>query len=225
MNRETEILLFTEEVEDNIVLELYNKAYNNLEKLNEKVDRYSIYLTLVILLFFISTNLKIDTLQIGPVLIKNTSIVTTILPLVYFSFVFNIMIMAMHKSELYFAVKRLGKKIYNSDYNLPNSYEFQNNFINRISLPFSYSSFGKEMIIKNGGLLNAVFGFIIMLPSVLIVLAVFVIGFFMLRDLWNLYYSTLIGKISFWVSLWMVLFIFYIIKTWAKFLNDENLNL
>lgn len=224
MNRETEILSFVENVEENIALELYNKAYTNLEKLNEKVDKYSNYLILIILLFFISSNLKIDTLQIGPVAIKNTSIVTIILPILYFAFIFNIMTMSMHKSELYFGVKKLGKKIFKSDYNLPNTYDIQSNLITRMFLPFSYSSFGKQMIVKNGGIGNAIFGIIVMSPALLMVLALFVIGFFMLRDLWLLHYSTALGKISFWVSVWMVLFIFYIMKTWAKLLNGENLN-
>lgn len=224
MNRETEILLFTESVEENIALELYNKAYSNLEKLNEKVDRYTIYLILVILLFFISSNLKIDTLQIGPVAVKNTSIVIIILPILYFAFIFNIMTMAMHKSELYFGVKKLGMKIFKCEYNLPNTHDIQSNFITRMFMPFSYSSFGKQMIIKNGEIGNAIFGLIVMSPALLMILAIFVIGFFMLRDLWILHYSTTLGKISFWVSIWIILFIFYMIKTWGKLLNGENLN-
>ncbi|MGO4772884.1 hypothetical protein ACEN2I_14575 [Flavobacterium sp. W22_SRS_FK3] len=138
MTRENEILDFIEQADENIVLGLYNKAYKNLEELNAKVDKYSIYLSLIILLFFISTNLEVDTLQIGPISIKNTSIVTTILPLLYFAFIFNILVMVMHKSELYFAVKRLGERIYKSDYKLSNIHDFQNNFINRVSLPFSF---------------------------------------------------------------------------------------
>lgn len=225
MTRKDEILAFVGQADENIILELYNKGYKKLEELNTKVDKYSIYLSLIILLFFISTNLEIDTLQIGPVLIKNTSIVTTILPLLYFVFIFNILIMVMHKSELYFAVKLLGERIYKSDYKLSNLHDFQNNFINRISLPFSYSSFGKEIMIKNDGILGSLFGVIVVLPTLLVIIAIFVIGFFMLKDLWSLYYGTSIGKISFWGCIWGILFTSFIIRYWVKFLNGEKLNI
>ena len=225
MNREKELLLLTENAEDSIILDLYNRAYSNLEKLNEKVDKYSIYLILVILFFFISSNLEIDTLQIGPVAIKNTSIVTIILPVLYFSFIFTIISMSMYKSELYFGIKKLGKKIYNNDYNCPNIYDHQNNFIDRISLPFSYSSFGKQMIVKEGGIASVIFGLAVLYPVILIFLALFGIAFLMLRALWLVHYSKTLGKISFWVSIWMILFIIYIIKTWIKLLDGENLNI
>lgn len=225
MTRKDEILAFVEQADENIILELYNKAYKKLEELNSKVDKYSIYLSLIILLFFISTNLEIDTLQIGPVSIKNTSIVTTILPLLYFVFIFNILIMVMHKSELYFAVKLLGERIYKSDYKLSKLHDFQNNFINRISLPFSYSSFGKEIIMKNDGILGSLFGVIVTLPTLFVMIAIFIIGGFMLKDLWNLYYGTLIGKISFWGCIWGVLFAFFIIRYWIKFLDGEKINI
>lgn len=225
MTRKNEILAFVEQANENIILELYNKAYKNLDELNAKVDKYSTYLSLIILLFFISANLEVDTLQIGPISIKNTSIITTIIPLLYFAFIFNILVMVMHKSELYFAVKLLGERIYKSDYKLSNLHDFQNNFINRISLPFSYSSFGREIVTKNDGILGLVFGIIVVLPSLLVIMAIFIIGFFMLTDLWNLYYNTLIGKISFWGCIWGILFIFFIIRNWSKFLNGEKLNI
>lgn len=224
MTRESEILAFTEQAQENIVLELYNKAYSNLESLNGKVDKYSNFLILIIILFFVSSNLKIDTLQIGPITIKNTDVITIFLPVLYFSFIYNIMVMAMHKSELYFAVKNLGKKLYKSDYTNPNTHDFQNNFINRVSLPFSYSSFGKQMILKNGGIINALFGIVISIPALIMIISLFLIGFLMLKDLWMIYYSALLGKFSFWISLWIAICILYTIKTWSKILNGESLN-
>jgi len=222
MKKEIEIELFTDTVEENIVLELYNKSFNNLEKLNDKVDKYTLYLVIVIFTFFISSNLAIESFQIGPINIKDSSVLTKILPIIYFELIYIISIMSMQKSENYFAVKKLGKKIYKNDYEIPEMYEFQNNFIDRVSLPFSFSSFGNQMVIKNGGIGNAIFGILVALPTLLIILSVFVIGFYMIKNIYDFHLSDILGKISFFISIWMVLAIFYTIRVWTIKNKNED---
>lgn len=223
MKREEELNLISETVDENIIIELYNKSFYNLEKLNEKVDKFTLYLAIVILIFFISSSLSIENFTIGIITIKDVSVLAKILPVIYFQLLYMIVTMSYHKSELYFAVKKLGRKIYKNNYNNPDLHLFQNNFIDRISLPFSFSSFGNQLVLKNGGIINAIMGILIAIPALLVALSTFAIGLYMIKDIYKLHFNDFLGKLSFVYSCWMLLFIIYSIRIGAKKNNDEDL--
>lgn len=223
MKRETELDMLYNKVDENILLELYNKSYNNLEKLNEKVDRFTIYLAIVILLFFISSTVSIENFEIGIISIKNTTIIRQVLPFAFFGLLYMIVTMSMHKSELYFGVKKLGRNIYKNNYENSEIYSFQNNFIDRLSLPFSFSSFGNQLALKNANIFSALLGIIVSIPSLIIVFSPIPIGFFMLRNLYLNLMNDITGKISFYLSIWMILTIIYTIIIWSKKNNGEDL--
>lgn len=223
MKREDELNFVSDIADENIIIELYNRTYNNLENLNEKVDKFTLYLAVIILVFFISSNIYIENFSIGIITIKDISVLMKILPVIYFQLLYMIITMSYHKSELYFAVKKLGRKIYQNNYDNPKLYPFQNNFIDRISLPFSFSSFGNQLVLKEGGIGNALMGIFIAIPALIGALSTFVIGIYMIKNIYYLHFNDFLGKLSFFYSIWMVLFIVYTISVGARKNNGEDL--
>jgi hypothetical protein len=223
MKRESELEFLESNVDESILIELYNKSYNNLEKLNEKVDRFTLYLTIVVILFFVSMNVSIESFEIDIITIKDTSVITKILPFIFFELLYMIITMSMHKSELYFGVKKLGRYIYKNNYENFEIHTFQNNFIDRLSLPFSFSSFGNQMVLKNGGLFSSLLGIIVSIPALIIAFSPIVIGFLMMKNIYLNHFNDLLGKVSFFISLWVILTIIYTLIIWTIKNNGEEL--
>jgi hypothetical protein len=65
MNRKIALKFIKEN--DNIqLLDFYNKAYDKLKDLNKRIDRISLYLLIIVLLYFLISKSNISSFQIGP---------------------------------------------------------------------------------------------------------------------------------------------------------------
>lgn len=208
-----EIENFISKNDDDKLLNLYDKLYEKLKSLNLRLDKYILY---SIILFFIYLHLKnktIEILSINSITIKDFSIVLQIIPFIFTYLLFETVILARHKSEVFYKVKRIFQHLYNEEIEIGNELN-KHSLITRISLPYSYSTELSRLYEtpKKLNILQSILGFILFFPIPFLFFVPLFIEYYLLSDLYHTYFTSIIGKISFILSLWLFLItIFYFI--------------
>ena len=213
-----EFLDFLLDNNNELILDYYNKVYDKLKYVNERIEKKSLFLIFIAFIYLISTNAHYESINIGPITIKDIKIITQILPILFSYYILEIIIISNHKAELLTTLKLMSFSIYKQNYTSENLKPISNNFITRILLPFSFSSEISKFVIGQMNILESLIGFILYLPSLLIFISPIVILVLMLRDIYINYFDTL-GKISLFFSIWIISFTIFNIYVTQK--NDS----
>jgi len=205
-----EILKFISENQGEQLLDFYDKTYEKLKDLNRRIDKISLFLIVLVFLYFIASSATISSFSIGPIAISDISLISQLIPILFAWQLLDLAITSGHKSELHTTVKFLFLSIYKQDVNPKDLETGGFNVFTRIILPFSYthelSKFSKE---KKINIAIGCLGGLLVIPLLLLIFLPFYFEYYMLKEVYFKYYSTTFGKLSFYSSLWIIAMVFY----------------
>lgn len=190
-----------------------------------KEEKHSLWFAIVFFFFLVLKNTTIESFNIGPVTFKDITIISKILPLIFVYIFFNLSVISSHKKEVNFTIRKLSARIFNQNQEnnsiLP---QLTDNFIIRMFLPFSFSNTVLKNFSNKPTFIEALIGFPLMLPVLVIGILPYVLTVYMLCDLWKNYSNDFFGVASFWLTLWaFCLAIFYVIKNAISFNTQANI--
>jgi hypothetical protein len=225
MNR-LDILKFIAENQNEKLLDYYDKCYEKLRDLNQRIDKITLYLIIIVFLYFIASNTTISSLQIGPANISDISLLLKIIPVLFAFLLLQLVVMSSQKGELFTVVKMIFLATYKQEIDHKQFDNDNNNLFTRLLLPFSYSTEILKFNIKKSNILNSCLGALLALPLLSLIFLPFYFEYYMLKVIWNNYYSQTLGKMSFWLSIWITAYvIYYIIVTAIENYKDRKIEL
>lgn len=203
--------------------DFYNKTYDKLKELNKRIDKLTAYLIIVVLVFLITSKSGIQSFQLGPLSINDISIVIKLLPVLFSYLLTDLIVSSEHKGEVLMIVKLISISLYKQDIEPKHIEHHKHNLITRLILPFSYSTELSKLNYEKGPKLQTIFGLILFLPFIALIFLPFYFEFYMLRDIYHHYMNDALGKISFFLSIWIMLIMihFYINSVIIKKKNLE----
>ncbi len=209
------LLMDTNEIEKFIQLnngnnlnDFYNKTYEKLKDLNKRIDKLSLYLLVIVFLYFITSKAIISSFQVGPISISDISVITIILPILFAYLLLDLALTSAHKADVLATVKLLFIKLNRHHLTEKEIKEGSNDFVTRVLFPFSYSAeFGKSFPKKMTAL--GCFGTLLVLPMLSFILLPFYFEFYMLKEVYSNHYTSTLGIISFYLSIWIMLMVIY----------------
>lgn len=83
----------------------FDKLYENLKELNKRSEKFTIGLILIIFLHLIFGQNTIESFSIGPINIKDISIIPKVLPILIIYTIFNLYLIEHQKNDLINALK------------------------------------------------------------------------------------------------------------------------
>jgi hypothetical protein len=199
----------------NDLKDFYDKSYSKLQDLNKRIDRTTISLLVVVLVYFLLAKTSVESFSIGPFSIKDITVVGQILPVLFAFLLFDLLISSIHKTEILITVKMLFLSMYVQDVE-PSDFETVKNkhgFFTRVLLPFSFTTELSRLFSRKTSVALGCFGILLALPLLSLYFLPFVLEFYMLTDLYHKGYNDTIGKISFYMTIYINLgIIFYYMK-------------
>jgi hypothetical protein len=208
MNRQ-EILKFIAENQNEKLLDYYDKCYEKLRDLNHRIDKLSLYLIIIVFLYFIASNTTITSFQIGPASISDISLLLKTIPVLFAFLLLQIIVISSQKAELFTVVKMIFLANYKQDVNYKQLDNEHNNVFTRLLLPFSYSTELLKFNVGKPNVFTSCLGAILLLPLLALLFLPFYFEYFMLKVIWKTYYTDALGKASFWLSVWIVAYLLY----------------
>jgi hypothetical protein len=222
MNK-TDLIKFITENQGEPLQDFYDKMYEKLQLLNKKIDKLTFYLIVIIALYLITSKAGVSSFQIGPITFSDISIIPKLLPILFSAILFDLIITSAHKSEIYTTVKFIFLSIYKQEINAKDLEDGTNSLFTRIFLPFSYTTELSRINSSTGCVLGAFLGILLVLPLFVIVLMPFYFQCYMIYDLFAKYYNDTLGKICFWISIWLsASTIFYFSNNFYKNFRDAK---
>jgi len=224
MGKRDDIFIALSGKDDSFIIDYSNKIFDNLKELNSKEEKYFIYCVITAFLYYLILNkLSIGPIDIGPITLNDVSVVAKFLPVVFIYLVFNLRTITSHKKDVLFTIKTLSEVTLNQDILDPKLEEFGNSFVTRTYLPYSFSN-AISKILPNGkiNIIEALIGFPLLLPVLLIGILPHVVVLIMLIDLYNNQMEETFGIISFWLTLWGYLLMFFFIVKEVLVSRSEN---
>lgn len=229
MNRQ-KILKFIVNNSEDKVLDFYNKCYEKLNELNKRIDKLTLYLIIIVFLYFIASSTAISSFEIGPVTISDITILLKIIPVLFSFLLFQIVVISSQKGELFTVVKFIFLTKYEQEVDKKELNNDHNNLFTRLLLPFSYSTELLKFNSSKQNVLNSCVGAILLLPLCGMLFLPFWFEYYMLKIIWQDYYSEIISKISFWLSIWITAYIIFyfftsLIQNYADLKKETDLNM
>lgn len=208
MNR-LEILKFIADNQNEKLLDYYNKCYDKLKGLNQRIDKITLYLIVITFLYFIASSTRISSLQLGPANISDISLLLIVIPVLFSFLLLQIVIISSHKAELFTTVKLIFLANYKQNVNFKELDNDRNNLFTRILLPFSYSTEMLKLNTEKPSLLSSCLGVILIAPLLSLIFLPFYFEYYMLKIVWKNYYTGVLGIASFWLSIWINAYVIY----------------
>jgi hypothetical protein len=224
MGKKDDILKAIENKDDSFIIDYSNKIFENLKELNNKEEKHNLYAVIVVFLYYLMLyKSSIQSLDIGPITINDLSVIAKILPLVFIYIIFNLRTISTHKKDVLFTIKTLSEKMFNEKPFSETNMHLSSNFVSRTYLPYTFSNTVIKIINGKSHIVEALIGFPLLLPVLLIGALPYVITITMLIDLYNNHFNDFLGIASFCLTLWaFLLMIFYIVVNVLKSKAEDN---
>lgn len=202
MNK-ADLILFIQENQGEKLQDFYDKMYEKLQLLNKKIDKLTFYIIVITGLYLITSKASITSFQVGPVSISDITIIPKLLPILFSAILFDLIITSNHKGEVYTTVKYIFLSNYKQKI-LPKDLEDgTNNAFTRILLPFSYTTELSRLNSSSGCIIGAFAGIALVIPLLVVISLLFYFEYYMIRDLYTKFYDDTLGKICFWITIWL----------------------
>ena len=226
MNRQEILKFIVDNNDSHHLLDYYNKTYDKLKEINTRIDKLTAYLIIVVFVFLITSKSSIQSFQVGPISINDITIIIKLLPILFSYLLTDLVVSSSHKGELFMTVKLISMSLYKQDINHKDLDNHKHNLITRLVMPFSYSMELSKLNSDKVSVIQALFGFIIILPVLSLIFLPFYFEFYMIRDIYRNYMTDNLGKISFYLSIWItLLMIYYLVITAIKNINDQKIEM
>lgn len=207
-----QLIKFITDNQTNDLKDFYDKSHAKLQDLNKRVDKTTLYLIVVVLIYFLLAKSSIESFAIGPFNVKDISAIGQLLPVVFSYLLFDLVICSNHKSEVYMTVKFLFLTLYQQKIELSDLHKNKNNLFTRILLPFSFTTELSRLTVGRTPIVMALIGIVLALPTFAFYILPFVAEYYMLVGLLDSQFDA-IGKISFYATIYInMLLIFYFLK-------------
>lgn len=222
-----QILKFLKENQESDVKDLYDKTHQKLQELNSRIDRSTILVLVVTLVYFLFAEASVESFSLGPFNIKDLSVLAQLLPVVFAYLIFDILITSNHKSEAMMIVKAIFLSLYNQEIK-PNDlkhYKNSHNSFTRIILPFSFTTKLSRLVAGKTPIVMGCFGILLALPLLSLYLLPFYLEYYMLKQLYLKYSNNLLGKLCFYLSIYInLVIVFYFVKVTINNYHDVKQN-
>lgn len=194
--------------------DFFNKCYEKLKDLNKLEEKFTIGVVFLIVVHLIFSKENINSLEVGPISIKDVSIVPIAIPVLLTYILFNLYVINKQKKEVINALRIYSYIFFRQEYTSEHLKENRLNKITRLFLPYTFSTEVSSILEDKPNAFTSLIGFILLLPLMLIGLLPYYFLLRMLMTVYNEYYCMNLGFYSFWISIWLFLImIFYLITT------------
>lgn len=210
-----EILQFLEDNKDADIKDLYDKTHQKLQELNARIDRSTIFILVVTLVYFLFAGSSVESFSLGPFEIKDLSVLAQLLPVVFAYLIFDILITSNHKSEAMMVVKTIFLSLYKQEIKLEDLKNYKNvhNSFTRIILPFSFTTELSRLVAGKTPVAVGCVGILLALPILSLYLLPFYLEFYMLKELYLAYSHNLLGQICYYLAIYInMIVVFYFVK-------------
>lgn len=209
------IIDFIDKNKDNGLLpDFFNRCYEKLKDLNKLEEKFTYGAIFLIMLHLIFSRENITSLEVGPISIKDISIVPIAIPVILTYILFNLYVINKQKKGVINALRIYSYIFYRQDYTSEHLKENRLNNVTRLFLPFTFSTEISSILEDKPSILTSFVGFILLLPIILIGFLPYYFLIKMLLIVHSEYYSSTLGFYSFWISIWLFLvMMFYLITT------------
>lgn len=227
MGKREDILKIIDGKDEGFIVDFSNKIFENLKELNSKEEKHNLYAVIVVFLYYLMLyKSSVESVSIGPITINDITIVAKILPLVFVYIIFNLRTISSHKKDVLFTIKTLSEKMFNQKAMDQTYKELGNNFITRTYLPYTFSNSVSKILSPKPHIIEAIIGFPLLLPIIVVGALPYFVTISMLIDLYNNHMNDLLGKTSFWLTIWaFLLMIFYTVLNVLKSRTEEKENI
>lgn len=208
MTNKEQLDTFIENNSTEILSDYRNKIYENIQVINLKEEKHTLWL-LIILLFYLFLNTStISSLSIGPFTLNNSLIFSEVIPIVFIGITFNLNSIGRHREDLNQVFQIVSSSI-------SNNFIFDNkkqneNYLYRMYLPFSTANFVYYILNNKPNRKHLVTTIILLSPIIILAFIPYFLTCYMIYDLWTNHFQDLLGKISFFITLWIFLILLFI---------------
>lgn len=213
MINKTHLRQFIEENDKQTLTDYRDKLYSNLQEISRKEEKHTLVLMILVVLFFFVDYKSLSEISLGIITIANAAnLVVQLIPVIFCALLFNLYTIGRHRGELHDTLLELTSELSKTLVNTELKNELINNTLYKLYLPYSIANFASVARAKRH-ILISLFGFILMLPFVIIGFLPFIVMFLMLSNLWRTQMDTTLGIIAFWLTLWIslsIIFFFFI---------------
>lgn len=186
---------------------VFDKGYNKLDELNKRIDKSFLLSIIAILAYITALNSTLESISIDPLEIKNIGFIIQIIPIVYSYFIFEMITITGHKTELFMLIKKISIHLFKHAVTKKEaSNENTHSSFIRLFMPFSFSLDLAKLQEGKRTIFEALFGLIILFPFIFLGLVPIIIDILMIIEIGQNYYNDWIGIISFWCSIWILSF-------------------
>lgn len=204
--------IFENNTDDKLNIYL-NILLSKCKDISMESNLIAIIMLILILLFYMADFAQPESLQIGPLSIKDINSVRVFIPLVFAFLIFRYIVISAHKAELHKIIKEYTKKFFNFDDPIADDNLHMDDFT-RSLLPFSiYSEIGK--LSHKGKSKFGCFGALLIIPISGLAFVPFILEYIWIKK-YLLEYNTLnfTQKSSVVLSIWILaISIYYFIHT------------
>ncbi len=194
---------------EEILIDYRDKLYNNIQELIKKEERQTLVLLILVTLYFFVDYKSLSEISLGVLTITNpVNLITQLIPIIFCALLFNLYVIGKDRQDLHESLKEIISHLTNNLINSESKDELLNNTLYRLYLPHSIGNFASKITAKKPIILTFI-GFILLIPFFIIGFIPFFIIFLMLSNLWQTQITTILGMISFSITLWIVLSIIF----------------
>lgn len=216
MKNEEKIKQFVDDVDEAELMDYSDKLFDNLKEMNDKEDKFLIWFILLLLLYLLSKSSQMESVDLGMITLTNTSVISKLLPLGMAYIFFNMISLTNHKQDVMMALNIISEKKFKQYPLKTGDKSFSRNFIIRLFFPYSFSNTISSIVTEKPSIIKSIFGFLLLIPTILIVFIPYCVYLFMIIDVYKNYTDDTLGWISFLGSTWVFLLILFFMSVKAK---------
>jgi len=216
---EEDINAFIEKNSEESVKEYFNLLLVKLDSSNQRNDKLSLLMGILILLYFLLDNKVVSNINLGPISITEFNLAKVLIPLAFAFILLMFATLNAHRADVIKNIRQIGIRLYNLEEN--GKQEFYSNSFLQLIMPFSMWEELNSKYLKDGktGCLTV----LLTLPLYSIILSPFIFEYYALKTLfiekWGL---GLIEKIVIVLTIWILLSaIIYYIKLFTMKVKEE----
>lgn len=222
MGKKSELEHFSVLVDQDTLKEYFDKVYDSLSVLNVHEEKHNFWLIVSIFIYIVFYDSSIESLAIGPVTLKDVSVIGKILPPIIAYIFFNLRTIKSQKADVNFTLKFLSKKLFLQSNEELITNDVSNTFLTRVFLPYSFTNSISKIIREKPSTAESFIGFPLLLPLMFIGIVPYFIMGFTIYDLYQNQRETWLGVGCLWITIWIfLLMLFYIVLEGVKS-HEEN---
>lgn len=206
MNK-TDIYELVKDKNKEFLLQYLDSTKAKIQSMNAQVDRLSIILLLIVIIYFLARNAQVTSFDLGVIQIKNFELAVIALPLVFTFLFLYFAIINSHRSEVYKAGKIIANYLFTDKLINPDNQKSSNTLV-RLFLPFSmWEEIQKAN--QKGSKMGCVATFFT-IPLIAFIILPLWFQYYSIRTLiFDYWHLGLYIKILVITNIWLILYTFY----------------